>query len=356
MSIATLFVSVLAALGAPALGALAANAPACAPASAPVDDALLVDVSWLADRLPDESIVVLHVGPEEEYPSRHLPGAHYASAYELAAPRDTASLTLELPTPEALEAALEAFGISDESQVVVYAAEGWVTAVARVMFTLDWAGFGDRAHWLDGGLEAWEAAGLPVTSEVPHVESGSLTLTPRPELVVDHEWVAGFPRDDQALVDARPTIYYEGLRLDRGVRGHITHAASAPWTELLDADVYFIDAEARRAFLDRAGVEPGDTVVGYCHIGQYATLVLFAARTLGHEVRLYDGSMDEWSTVGGAMAMPVPGESIEEVPAEAEDIEEVEQVPGEVEEAEEVEDGEEVEEVDEVDDEPGADG
>ncbi len=36
-------------------------------------------------------------------------------------------------------------------------------------------------------------------------------------------------------------------------------------------------------------------VIGYCHIGQQATAMLFAARTLGHEVRLYDGSFEDWS-------------------------------------------------------------
>jgi thiosulfate/3-mercaptopyruvate sulfurtransferase len=42
-------------------------------------------------------------------------------------------------------------------------------------------------------------------------------------------------------------------------------------------------------------VKPGDIVVGYCHIGQQATAMLFAARLLGHEVRLFDGSMQEWA-------------------------------------------------------------
>jgi thiosulfate/3-mercaptopyruvate sulfurtransferase len=42
-------------------------------------------------------------------------------------------------------------------------------------------------------------------------------------------------------------------------------------------------------------VKPGDTVVGYCHIGQQATGMLFAARSLGHKVLLYDGSFEDWS-------------------------------------------------------------
>jgi thiosulfate/3-mercaptopyruvate sulfurtransferase len=46
---------------------------------------------------------------------------------------------------------------------------------------------------------------------------------------------------------------------------------------------------------DAAGVQPGDTVAAYCHVGGQATMVLLAARLLGHPVRLYDGSMADWN-------------------------------------------------------------
>ena len=42
-------------------------------------------------------------------------------------------------------------------------------------------------------------------------------------------------------------------------------------------------------------MKPNDTVIGYCHIGQQTTAMLFAARTLGHPVLLYDGSFQDWS-------------------------------------------------------------
>ena len=49
------------------------------------------------------------------------------------------------------------------------------------------------------------------------------------------------------------------------------------------------------AMLDAAGATRGKRVVSYCHIGQQATVVYFAARFLGRDARLYDGSWDEWS-------------------------------------------------------------
>jgi thiosulfate/3-mercaptopyruvate sulfurtransferase len=44
-----------------------------------------------------------------------------------------------------------------------------------------------------------------------------------------------------------------------------------------------------------AGIQPGDRVVAYCHIGQQATVVYFVARYLGYDARLYDGSWEDWS-------------------------------------------------------------
>jgi thiosulfate/3-mercaptopyruvate sulfurtransferase len=55
------------------------------------------------------------------------------------------------------------------------------------------------------------------------------------------------------------------------------------------------------ALFRSAGVKPGDTVIGYCHIGQQVTAMLLAARTLGHPVLLYDGSFEDWSRRGGAI-------------------------------------------------------
>jgi thiosulfate/3-mercaptopyruvate sulfurtransferase len=44
-----------------------------------------------------------------------------------------------------------------------------------------------------------------------------------------------------------------------------------------------------------AGVQPGQTVVTYCHIGQQASLVWFLARVLGYDARIYDGSFQDWA-------------------------------------------------------------
>ena len=52
---------------------------------------------------------------------------------------------LEMPPADDLRSRLERLGISDGSRVVVYYGKDWVAPTTRVIFTLDYAGLGDRA-------------------------------------------------------------------------------------------------------------------------------------------------------------------------------------------------------------------
>ena len=54
-------------------------------------------------------------------------------------------------------------------------------------------------------------------------------------------------------------------------------------------------ADELAAIFKAAGVTQGDRVIAYCHIGQQATAVVFAARTLGIDAVLYDGSFEDWA-------------------------------------------------------------
>jgi thiosulfate/3-mercaptopyruvate sulfurtransferase len=135
-----------------------------------------------------------------------------------------------------------------------------------------------------------------VTAEVPAIRRGRLApLRTRP-IVVTAEWVRDHARDPgNRLIDARAPIFYDGPPHGDHRAGHIPGARNLPFSEVANDSLLFRRGAEMRAFFDAAGVQPGDTVVAYCHIGQQATAVLFAARTLGHPVRLYDGSFEDWS-------------------------------------------------------------
>ncbi|HJR68026.1 MAG TPA: rhodanese-like domain-containing protein [Gemmatimonadaceae bacterium] len=258
---------------------------------------MVVSAEWLASHRDDRGVVLLHVGERRGYEREHIPGARYISFEDVARRGETAGEnTLEMLPPEELRANLERIGISDDSRIVVYYADEWVSPATRVVFTLDWFGLGDRTSLLDGGIDAWKRRGLPLTTESPPVTPGKLSSrTPR-SIIVDAAWVrANAPGKGIALIDARAPVYYDGPKHGDHRPGHIPGAVNIPFTSLVDDSVRLTSLEALRDQFRRAGVKDGDTVVAYCHIGQQATAVLFAARALGYQVRLYDGSFDDWS-------------------------------------------------------------
>ena len=268
------------------------------------DAALLVTPRQLARELNDPSLVLLQVGPEDDYQAGHIEGARFVGFRDIAVFDSATSRVLELPDEADLRDRLERFGIGDESRVVVVSgsdrASGdvWVSPATRVVWTLQAAGLGGRTRLLDGGLPAWKAAGLPLTSVVPAAaRRGRLTLKADRSVVVDHQWIQAHLRSPGVrIIDGRAPVFFEGAGMPEHnhAAGHVPGAANIPFNTLTsDSSVFLPLAELRKKFA-AAGVQPGDTVAAYCHIGQQATVVLFSARLLGHPVRLYDGSMADW--------------------------------------------------------------
>ena len=281
--------------------------PPAKPASAaPAALPLVVSPAWLATHLDDANLVLLHVGDADAYRTKHLPRARLVTLDDLSisAPHGE-GLTLELPPADDLRRRLEALGISNDSRVVVYFGDDWVSPATRVVFTLDAAGLGAHAALLDGGMPAWVGAGHAVTDAAPPNRKGTLApLTLRPIITHATDVAASLGKPGFAVVDARDPAYYDGTRaggmpLHPQRAGHIAGARSIPFDSVFDDHHVLRSPEELRAQFTKAGVKPGDTVIGYCHIGQQATAMLFAARRLGHPVLLYDGSFEDWSAHAG---------------------------------------------------------
>jgi thiosulfate/3-mercaptopyruvate sulfurtransferase len=287
---------------------LAATPLRPAPAAPPAPPALavrpaqalldaVVDVAWLRAHLHDAGLVVLHVGPPDAYARAHIPGARLMQVSAITTRTDT--LALELPPVEDLVRVFEAFGVSDSSRIVLYWDADWVPPTTRVWFTLDRLGLAERASILDGGLAAWEAAGGTVTDEAPPPATpGRLTARPR-AVTVEMAWLAQHLEDPQVVVvDTREPRYWDGSDAGSQPRaGRIPGARNVPYSSLI-RDGRLLDLQAADRLLRAAGAGPGKRIVSYCHAGQQATVVYFAARRLGYDVRLYDGSFQQWSRHG----------------------------------------------------------
>lgn len=235
----------------------------------------------------------------------HLPGAHFLHLDDdLSGPRhwrqSAAGLHHDggrhpLPARDTLRRRLEALGVGDDTQVVAYDAQGGMFA-ARLWWLLRWLGH-ERVAVLDGGLAAWQAAGLPLSSE-PAAASTPGTLTDRPARVtlVDIDAVHdNLSRPVFQVVDARAPDRFRGENetLDP-VAGHIPGAVNRFFKDNLQADGHFKPAETLRAEWSALLADPARAVM-QCGSGVTACHHLL---TLAHAglpgAGLYAGSWSDW--------------------------------------------------------------
>jgi thiosulfate/3-mercaptopyruvate sulfurtransferase len=264
---------------------------------------MLVTPAWLVEHRGERNLVLLHVGVPADFEKEHIPGAILVDPQDLAIPRVEGAFMLQLLPPDQLRAKLEHFGIGDDSRVVVYFGKDFVSGTTRVYFSLDAAGLGEKTSVLDGGMPAWKNEGGAVVSSAADPASaiqrkpGKITAKPHPELVVDLDFVkASLKAPGIAIVDSRHAKFFDGSDPGSMPRaGHIPGAHSLPFDTLVTDDNRMKSHTETAKVFEAAGIKPGDTVVSYCHIGQKATVLYFAAKRLGYKALLYDGSWDEWS-------------------------------------------------------------
>lgn len=254
---------------------------------------LIVDGAWLARRLEVPRQVILHAAASRaEYDAGHIPGARFLAFSSYAIQRE--GRNSEIAPVAQLDSLLEAAGVSDGDHVVIY---GQPLQMARLLVTLDYLGLKGRVSVLDGGIDAWREGRRPISREAPRVAPG--TFTPRIDSTVlaDADWVRGVAeRSRVQVLDARSPEFFLGVSAGQMPRaGRIPGARNVPFSSLTGELTTQRDAGRVRRLFAEAGVARGDTVVTYCHIGMQASLLYLAARRLGHPVRIYDGSFEEWS-------------------------------------------------------------
>lgn len=231
------------------------------------------------------------------YAEAHIPRARFLHLDEdLSGPKTGRNGRHPLPHPLTLALRLGAVGIDNTKQVVAYDASGGSYA-ARLWWMLRWVGH-TRVAVLDGGWQAWTAAGLPVTAERPVVSPTTYTLRPRPDLAVDAAHVAAHLEDaDFALIDARSEDRFRGENetLDP-VAGHIPGAANRFFKLNLENNGRFKSPEVlRREIGALLGNRDAHDVVHQCGSGVTACHNLLAMEHAGLVgSRLYPGSWSEW--------------------------------------------------------------
>lgn len=274
-----------------------------------MDERTIVSTDWLRAHLAEPDLVILDARfslddeqwGERAYLEGHIPGAVYADTATHLAGEIVPGVTgrRPFPDPEVFAEQLGCWGIDSSTQVVTYDADGGRMSAARVWLMLRWMGH-ERVAVLDGGWQAWVAAGGEVTTAIPQREATLYPTHLRPELLADVDEVDESRQRAQTCVfDSRGAEGYHGGGVYHdAVRGHIAGAGLADRANTTNADLTFRTPDELRAYyLDLLdGVDPRE-VIYYCGSGITAAQNVLAMSIAGLEgSRMYVGSWSEWIT------------------------------------------------------------
>jgi len=239
---------------------------------------------------------------EQAFAAGHLPGASYLHLErQLSGAKTDAQGRFQgrhpLPDRDAFAQQMSELGLQADSQVVVYDAQGSMYA-ARLWWMLNWIGH-EAVAVLDGGRQAWAAAGGTLTQQPPAGRSAS-GFQARPSLVASlsaEELLAQIGR--MRLIDARAAERFRGeLEPLDAQAGHIPGASNRFFKHNLQADGSFKPAAMLHAeFSSLLAPFSPEQVVHQCGSGVTACHNLLAMAHAGLTGSLlYPGSWSEWSS------------------------------------------------------------
>jgi thiosulfate/3-mercaptopyruvate sulfurtransferase len=265
----------------------------------------LVEPAWLADRLTDPNSVILDatlppvgvtppVDTRSRYLARHIPGAIF---FDIDQHSDhSTSLPHMLPTPEVFAQSMSALGIGSDSTIVIYEQEGVFSAPRARWMLLTFGA--QNVYILNGGLNAWIAAGLPTESGEAHRAPATFHATLNPAAVKDFAQIQSMIADHAQILDARSAGRFTGTAPEPrpGISsGHMPGSISVPFTELVE-EGRLLPGEKLRTLFAAKKVDLDQPITTTCGSGVTAAVVALGLEIAGaDDVTLYDGSWAEYA-------------------------------------------------------------
>lgn len=256
----------------------------------------VIEPQELAPRLGEPGLRLVDLCREEIWRSHHLPGAIHVEPRELVCGIPPA--TGKLPGRAQLAALLQRLQLSPDTRVVAYDDEGGGWA-GRLLWTLDIVGHPHRSY-LNGGLAAWCSENRPVSADqtpppndAPGPRPSDVTID-RTQLVTLEELRSRLGDPDLVLWDARSPEEYAGTRQHAARGGHIPGAVNLDWLETTDRARGKRIRHDIREVLSGKGIEAGKQIVTYCQTHHRSSLTYLIGKSLGLDIRGYDGSWSEW--------------------------------------------------------------
>ena len=270
---------------------------------------LLATPEWLAENLgrPGFGVIDLRWRPDGSgrrlYAGGHLPGATYIDWRADLTEQEDDSDVLLMAGPQKVTETLSRSGIGNGMVAALYDDTGAGYAT-RAWWTLRVYGL-DSARILVGGLESWQALGLPVSTAAEF--RPPITFTPRLQArlrLTASDVKQLLSADDVQLLDARAPSEFAGHAGTTRRLGHIPGALNVPASATTEPGAgTFRSSDELRTLLRRAGANPRRRLICYDAAGLAACKLAFALTLIGcDDVAVYDGGWVEW---GDRLDLPV---------------------------------------------------
>ncbi|MFH3478683.1 sulfurtransferase [Xanthobacter variabilis] len=267
---------------------------------------VLITPSELSSLLSSAPTVLIDTRDAASYAAGHIPGAVNLNEIFTYLATSTPEGYAELKKKFA-----DAFGkagLSGNETAVIYEqsmASGFGQS-CRGYFLLTFLGY-PKIKVLHGGFEAWTAAGLPVTTEVPSPASVTFPMSDDAgDLIIDAAAMLDAVSDPAvAKLDVRDVDEWIGESSSPygkdfcPRKGRIPGAVWIEWYRMMKPTAEgprFKSAPEILAECATVGISPETPVYLYCFKGARASNTFLALKEAGvKDVKMYFGSWNEWS-------------------------------------------------------------
>lgn len=263
----------------------------------------LVSCQWLIENLDNPQVIVVDcrfqlANPQwgsGQYLAGHIPGAYY-----LDLDKDMSSSVAKhggrhpLPNPEQLAAKLASIGVVWGETLVVAYDDSRFAFAARLWWLLRYLGH-DLVALLDGGWNAWQQQGYPISREIPSPKLCRFIPQPKTGQIVEIETVKACKDSSGViLIDSREPERYRGERepIDP-IAGAIPGAVNSPWQQVSDENGFFKSISEQQNLWE--SYQNAEEIIVYCGSGVTACVNLLSLELAGfRNTKLYPGGWSDW--------------------------------------------------------------
>jgi thiosulfate/3-mercaptopyruvate sulfurtransferase len=265
----------------------------------------LTGVDETARLIMDGKVKLIDTRSPEEYREEHLPGA--VNVFDIFSYMSTSDNGGYPAMARFFSRKLGEAGITGRERVIVYedAMDNGYGRSCRGYFLLRYLGHPDVTV-MHGGLQAWLDKGLPLTTEIPRVESGEFEVHPDPSMILTkEEMLSALSKPEIVVLDGRDRAEWMGVSSSpygpdfAPRKGRIPGALWIEWYDFMHQDgpiPWFKGPHELQEVIRRAGITPEREVYLYCFKGARTCAMFIAFKLAGFgRVRNYFGSWNEWS-------------------------------------------------------------